>query len=64
MRRSPSPRTVVFLMAFLLAPLSAFGAGQVGEPAANFSLNSTTGVNHTLSDHLGEVVFLFMVGHN
>ena len=64
MKRSLQRRSIFLSMLVLLAPLTAFAAGQVGEPAAEFNLNDTNGVSHALSDHLGEVVFLFMVGHN
>jgi hypothetical protein len=41
----------------------AMAVGQVGEPAADFTLESSTYQTHTLSDYLGEVVLLFMVGY-
>ena len=63
MRRYPDLRTLVIAFLVLLAPLTSFAAGQVGETAAPFSLNDTNGINHMLSDHLGEVVYLFMMGH-
>ena len=63
MRRRPGPYCILISMLLLLAPLTVQAAGQVGEPAADFNLNDTTGVNHVLSNHLGEVVYLFMVGY-
>lgn len=56
-------RGALFIALLLLAPLTALAAGQVGETAADFSLTDTNGVTRALSDHAGEVVFLYMVGH-
>lgn len=42
---------------------NALAAGQVGEVAAGFTLQSTTGQTHSLSDYDGKVKFLFMFGH-
>jgi hypothetical protein len=64
MKRSTSRRSILIATLFLLTPVTAFAAGQVGEAAAEFNLFDTNGVNHRLSAHLGEVVYLFMVGHN
>jgi gamma-glutamyl:cysteine ligase YbdK (ATP-grasp superfamily) len=38
-------------------------AGQVGAPAADFTLEAYGGGTHTLSDHAGKVVLLFVVGY-
>lgn len=57
-------RTLALALALaLLLPAAALAAGQVGEPAADFSLTDTQGITHVLSDHLGEVIYLFPVGH-
>ncbi|MBM4129705.1 hypothetical protein FJ250_01575 [bacterium] len=42
---------------------NALATGQVGEVAAGFTLQSTTGQTHSLSDYDGKVKFLFMFGH-
>ena len=63
MHRGLNRLATYILMMILLTPLAAFAAGQVGEPAADFNLYDTNGVNHILSDHQGEVVYLFMVGY-
>ena len=63
MRRCPDLRVLVLAFLVLVAPLASYAAGQVGETAAAFSLNDTNGIKHMLSDHLGEVVYLFMMGH-
>jgi peroxiredoxin len=42
---------------------SAGATGQVGDIAAGFTLQSTSGQTHSLSDHDGKVKFLFMFGH-
>ena len=52
--------TVVLLA---LAAGSAGATGQVGDIAAAFTLQSTSGQTHSLSDHDGKVKFLFMFGH-
>jgi hypothetical protein len=41
----------------------ALATGQVGEPAADFSLQDTEGITHTLSGEQGRVVVLFMMGY-
>ncbi len=64
MLQRPGLRGALFAALLLLAPLSALGAGLVGETAAPFSLNDTNGINHVLSNHQGEVVYLFFVGHS
>jgi peroxiredoxin len=46
-----------------LAAGTAGATGQVGDVAAGFTLQSTTGQTHSLSDHDGKVKFLFMFGH-
>ena len=63
MLRRMNRRAIFIVMMVLLVPMTALAAGQIGEPAANFTLNDTNGLNHILSDHLGEVVYLFMVGY-
>lgn len=52
--------TVVLLT---LAAGTASATGQVGDVAAGFTLQSTTGQTHSLFDHDGKVKFLFMFGH-
>jgi len=64
MRIAPQFRTAA--MALALATLvagNALATGQVGEVAAGFTLQSTTGQTHRLSDYDGKVKFLFMFGH-
>jgi len=68
-RLSPTSRRTV-LAGFLLVTLMTLGVnqasatGQVGEPAADFTLqDSNPGNWHTLSDYQGEVVVLFMMGY-
>jgi len=41
----------------------AGAAGQVGDIAPGFTLQSTTGQTHSLADHNGKVRFLFMLGY-
>lgn len=53
---------VALTLAALMAG-NALAAGQVGEVAAGFTLQSTTGQTHSLSDYDGKVKFLFMFGH-
>ena len=49
-------------LSLALAP-PALATGQVGEPAADFTLHDTEGTIHTLSDYQGRVVVLFMMGY-
>jgi hypothetical protein len=59
-------RPAAAVLATILLTLTAGGAGatgQVGDLAAGFTLQSTTGQTHSLSDHNGKVKFLFMFGH-
>ena len=57
-------RTVALAIVLLtLATGTAGATGQVGDIAAGFTLQSTTGQTHSLFDHDGKVKFLFMFGH-
>jgi hypothetical protein len=47
----------------LLATGQAGATGQIGEPAADFTLQDSEGNWHTLSDYRDHVVVLFMVGY-
>jgi len=73
-RKTPIPNSqrhplAAALLALLLTTLivlaagPAQAAGQVGEPAADFTLQDSQGGWHTLSDQVGTVVVLFMVGY-
>ncbi len=61
-RRGPVQTLTTGLFCLLIAG-NAAATGQVGESAADFTLNASTGESHTLSDHQGEVVLLFMMGY-
>jgi hypothetical protein len=52
-------------LALLLAalPATALAVGQVGDPAADFTLNAAQGGTYTFSDYDGKVRFLFFFGH-
>jgi len=52
----------LMLVATILLPSTALAAGLVGEDAADFTLNDTEGVSHTLSAYRGNVVFLSFIG--
>jgi len=58
-------RSSVPAMALAIALLasSAYAAGEVGTPAADFDLQVLGGGTETLSQHEGEVVVLFMLGY-
>jgi hypothetical protein len=43
--------------------LAGPGVGEVGSPAADWTLKEYLGENHTLSDYRGKVVFMFVVGY-
>ncbi len=62
--RSPLTRAAALGVAALALVAGTAGAtGQVGDVAAGFTLQSTTGQTHSLSDYDGRVKFLFMFGH-
>ena len=62
--RSSLTRAAALGVAVLaLAAGTAGATGQVGDVAAGFTLQSTTGQTHSLSDYDGRVKFLFMFGH-
>ena len=62
--RSSLTRAAALGVAVLaLAAGTAGATGQVGDVAAGFTLQSTTGQTHSLSDYDGRVRFLFMFGH-
>jgi len=50
-------------LAIALLASSAYAAGEVGTPAADFDLQVLGGGTETLSQHEGEVVVLFMLGY-
>lgn len=60
-------RTALALMLALSLPAAALATGQVGEPAADFSLQEAVpgggGPWHTFSDHDGKVRFLVFFGY-
>jgi len=57
----PLTMTAGFLAA---AALAQAAPGDVGTPAADFSLPEFgSGETHTLSQHQGEVVMLFIIGY-
>ena len=57
--------TLLAIATLLLLATQVHATGQVGEPAADFTLqDSNPGDWHTLlSDYEGEVVVLFMIGY-
>lgn len=62
--RSSLTRAAALGVAVLALTAGTAGAtGQVGDVAAGFTLQSTTGQTHSLSDYDGRVKFLFMFGH-
>jgi hypothetical protein len=54
---------LAFLLPLIVPAPPALAVGQVGDPAADFSLQDTAGVPHTLSDYRDQVVVLFMMGY-
>jgi hypothetical protein len=64
MRFVPRIRTAGLVLAVAtLVGGNVLATGQVGEVAAGFTLQSTTGQTHSLSDYDGKVKFLFMFGY-
>ena len=59
-----STRSIAAVILLTLAPLTALATGQVGEAGADFSLVDTNGMTHTMSDHLGEVLYLWLIGYS
>lgn len=51
----------LLLLAGGAAPVGA--AGEVGRPAADFSLQDLQGNTHTLAEHRGKAVLLCIVGY-
>lgn len=64
MKRTVRFRTVLIAaaLAALALPAAVLAAGQVGEAAADFTLNTPTGAGHSLSDYDGKVRLLTMIG--
>jgi len=66
MRRIRRLPVIPLLVALLLAAGVAWaapGAGEVGSPAADFSLVDLDGTVHTLSAQRGKVVLLAIIGY-
>ena len=55
-------RRFVFVLSFLILPTLAAAIGQVGEPAAEFSLTNTVGEIIDVQYGQGEVTLLAFVG--
>ena len=62
---SPTPRhiTGLLILVVALSAATAYGAGQIGETAADFNLESLDGGFISLSQHAGKVVLLTIVGY-
>lgn len=55
---------LIALATFAVPPAAAAPTGpQVGDPAPDFTLTDTQGVEHTLSDYQGKVVLLMIQGY-
>ncbi len=65
LRRSPRAALAGALLLLLAASSTgpAGATGQVGEPAANFSLLGDDGLTYVLNHYRGRVVMLFMLGY-
>ena len=63
-RFSPAPRRITHLLTLVLAlsAATAYGAGQIGETAADFNLENLDGGFISLSQHAGKVVLLTIIG--
>ena len=56
-------RAALALALALSLPAAALAVGQVGDPAAPFTLNAAQGGSHTYMPGDGMVTFLFFFGH-
>lgn len=56
-------RTVAAFTLALLLTASAFALGE-GDPAPDWTLTDLEGVDHTLSEYQGKVVFLNIMGYS
>ena len=56
-------RGLAALLTVLALPAAALAVGQVGDPAANFTLNAVQGGTYSMNDFDGQVRFLFFFGH-
>ncbi len=65
MRTNPRTirRTAAALLLALSLPAAALAVGQVGEPAADFSLNAAQGGSYTFYDYDGQVRLLYFLGY-
>jgi peroxiredoxin len=52
-------RKLLLALVVLAVPAILMAAPGVGDPAPNFTLPDTAGVNHQLTDYSGKVVQLF-----
>jgi peroxiredoxin len=52
-------RKLLLALVVLAVPAILMAAPGVGDPAPNFTLPDTAGVNHQLTDYAGKVVSLF-----
>ncbi len=52
-------RKLLLALVVLAVPAILMAAPGVGDPAPNFTLPDTAGVNHQLTDYAGKVVQLF-----
>jgi hypothetical protein len=52
-------KLLVALVVLAAIPAMMMAYPHVGDPAPNFTLADTAGVNHSLSDYNGNVVYLF-----
>ncbi len=62
---APIRLALTLSLIFLLASSAVLAAaGDVGTPAADFSLDVFGGGTQTLSEHSGKVVMLFIMGYS
>ena len=52
-------KLLLALVVFAAVPAMMMAGPGVGDPAPNFTLPDTAGVNHSLADYAGKVVHLF-----
>lgn len=63
MRKSLVRFMALSIVMLLMIPGLVFASGEVGTPAPDFDLMAHGGGSHNLSQYLGQVLALFIIGY-